>query len=82
MFINYGWKIVYENHNYIDIDEFDEKSFDELGERYLKKVYENVNSFKCTNVSSKKDKLIVEGKVNFASGKVSPTLKIIWPITI
>ena len=56
-----------------DIDEFDEKSFDELGERYLKKVYENVNSFKCTNVSTKKDKLIVEGKVNFASGKVSPT---------
>ena len=23
MFINYGWNIVYENHNYIDIDEFD-----------------------------------------------------------
>lgn len=56
-----------------EIDEFDEESFDELGERYLKKVYENVNSFKCTNVSTKKDKLIVEGKVNFASGKVSPT---------
>lgn len=56
-----------------EIDEFDEESFDELGERYLKKVYENVNSFKCTNVFTKKDKLIVEGKVSFASGKVSPT---------
>ena len=52
----------------IDMDEFDEESFDELGEGYLKKVYENVNSFKTSNVSFIKDKLILEGVIKFNSG--------------
>ena len=57
----------------IDMDEFDEESFDELGEGYLKKVYENVNSFKTSSVSFIKDKLILEGVINFTSGKSKKT---------
>ena len=57
----------------IDMDEFDEESFDELGEGYLKKVYENVNSFKTSNVSMIKDKLVLEGVINFTSGKSKKT---------
>jgi hypothetical protein len=57
----------------IDMDEFDEESFDELGEGYLKKVYENVNSFKTSRVSFIKDKLILEGVIKFNSGKSKKT---------
>ena len=57
----------------IDMDEFDEESFDELGEGYLKKVYENVNSFKTSNVSFIKNKLVVEGVIKFNSGKSKKT---------
>lgn len=57
----------------IDMDEFDEESFDELGEGYLKKVYENVNSFKTSNVSFIKDNLVLEGVINFNSGKNKKT---------
>ena len=57
----------------IDMDEFDEESFDELGEGYLKKVYENVNSFKTSNVSFIKNKLILEGVIKFNSGKAKKT---------
>lgn len=56
-----------------DVDEFDEKSFDDLGESYLKKVYENVNSYKTTKVSSKRGKIVVEGVINFKSGKTKKT---------
>ena len=57
----------------IDVDEFDEESFDELGEGYLKKVYENVNSFKTSKVSIVEDKLIVEGVIKFNSGNSKKT---------
>lgn len=56
-----------------DIDDFDEESFDDLGESYLKKVYENVNSFKTTGVSSKGNTLTVEGLIKFNSGKEKAT---------
>jgi hypothetical protein len=55
------------------MDEFDEESFDELGEGYLKKVYENVDSFKTSNVSLIKDRLVVEGVIKFNSGKSKKT---------
>lgn len=57
----------------LDMEEFDEESFDGLGESYLKKVYENVNSFKTSNVSFAKDKLIVEGVIKFNSGNSKKT---------
>lgn len=57
----------------VDIDEFDEESFDELGESYLKKVYENVNSFKTTNVKTTSKNLIIEGVIDFSSGAKKKT---------
>lgn len=54
-------------------DDFDEESFDELGEAYLKKVYENIDSFKTTNVSSCGKKLAVEGLITFKSGNTKST---------
>lgn len=57
----------------LDIDEFDEESFDEIGESYLHRVYENVNSFKTTNVNYGKGKLVVEGLIKFNSGKKKKT---------
>ena len=57
----------------LNIDEFDEESFDEIGESYLHRVYENVNSFKTTNVNYGKGKLVVEGLIKFNSGKEKKT---------
>ena len=56
-----------------DIDDFDEESFDELGESFLKRVYENVDSFKTTDVKYNDGKLVVEGLINFKSGKNKST---------
>lgn len=61
-----------EEDNFI-ADDFDEESFDELGEVYLKKVYENIDAFKTTNVSSCGKKLAVEGLITFKSGNTKPT---------
>lgn len=52
----------------VDIDEVDEKGMDELGESYLKNIYENVESFKTCNVSTTDSKMIVEGIITFKSG--------------
>ena len=57
----------------IVFDEFDEESFDELGESYLKRVYENVNGYKTTGASIKKNTLKLEGLITFASGKKAKT---------
>lgn len=56
-----------------DVEDFDSDSFDELGEAYLKAVYENVNSYKTTDVSSQGNILVVEGLIKFNSGKMKPT---------
>jgi hypothetical protein len=56
-----------------DVEDFDSDSFDELGEAYLKAVYENVNSYKTTDVSSQGNTLVVEGLIKFNSGKMKPT---------
>ena len=56
-----------------EIDEFDEKTFDELGEGFLKRVYENVNCFKTTNVKYENKNLIIEGLIGFKSGKEKAT---------
>lgn len=57
----------------IDIDEFDEEEFDSLGEQYLKRVYENVKSFKTTKGSVNGNTLKLEGLITFKSGKVGKT---------
>lgn len=57
----------------IDVDEFDEESFDNMGESYLKKVYGNVNSFKTTSIKESGNGFILEGVINFKSGKNKKT---------
>ncbi len=57
----------------IDIDEFDEESFDTLGENYLKKVYDNVESFRTSQGRISDNKLILEGIITFKSGKQGKT---------
>lgn len=57
----------------IDIDSIDDEGFDALGESYLKKVYENVKSFKTSSSSIKDGKLMVEGIISFNSGKKAKT---------
>ena len=56
-----------------DIEDFDEQGMDDLGESYLRKVYENVKSFKTTDVSSNNQTLIVEGVITFNSGAKKKT---------
>lgn len=56
-----------------DMDEFDEEEFDDLGESYLKKVYENVQSFKTTEVEMIDESLMVEGTITFDSGATKNT---------
>lgn len=56
-----------------DVDDFDEGAFNELGESYLTKVYDNVKGFKTTSVSERNNKLVVEGVINFTSGKQKTT---------
>ena len=56
-----------------EIDEFDEESFDELGESYLKRVYENVESYKTKKVTTKGKQLVIEGVIKFTSGNKKQT---------
>ena len=56
-----------------DFDEFEERDFDELGEGFLKKVYENVKSFKTTSGAINGNKLKLEGLITFKSGKQAKT---------
>ena len=55
------------------IEEIDEESLDKLTESYLTEVYSNVKSFKTTNCALEKNKLVVEGKITFNSGKEKNT---------
>lgn len=55
------------------MDDFDEESFDDLGESYLKECYENVDSFKTSTVKNSDGKLVVEGLITFNSGNTKQT---------
>ena len=57
----------------VDMEEIDEESVDNLGESYLRRVYENVNSYKTTNSYIRGERIIVEGVIKFNSGKQSKT---------
>ena len=56
-----------------DVDEFDETTFESLGESYLKNVYGNVKSFKVSNVQESHNRLCIEGIINFNSGNSKKT---------
>ena len=51
-----------------DVEEVDEEGIDDMTESYLKRVYENVDSFKTHAVSSSDSTLVVEGVIKFKSG--------------
>lgn len=56
-----------------DFEEIDEEGFDQLGENYLKKVYENVESFKTVTGKRVGAKIVLEGLIKFNSGKKAKT---------
>lgn len=64
-----------EDNSTVDVDfgEFDEETFDTFGESYLKKVYNNVESYETTEVKAKGNELVVEGVISFKSGKQKKT---------
>ena len=57
----------------MDIDDFSTDEFDELGESFLKKSYNNVDAFKTTGVTVKGNSLKVEGLITFKSGAKKKT---------
>lgn len=57
----------------VDIEEFEEGDFDQLGEAYLKNIYDNVKSFKTTRGYVDNDKIKLEGLITFNSGKTVKT---------
>lgn len=57
----------------VEFDEFSEEDFDELGESFLKKVYENVDSYKTEKGSISGKQLKLEGLITFKSGKKAKT---------
>lgn len=57
----------------VDVDEVDDESFNRLGESFLKKVYENVKSFRTTSAATNGNTLVLEGLITFKSGKSKPT---------
>ena len=62
-----------ENDEDEDFEDFDELSFNGLGESYLRECYENVVGFKTTGVSAENNKLMIEGIIKFDSGNIKET---------
>lgn len=62
-----------EEEEDVDITDFDEAQFDELGESYLKNVYDNVASFKTTKGYIDDNQIKLEGVIKFNSGKQAKT---------
>ena len=56
-----------------DFEDFDEESFNGLGESYLRECYENVVGFKTTGASVDGKKLVLEGVIKFDSGNIKET---------
>lgn len=57
----------------VDLDEIDEEGMNDLGESYLKSVYENVNGFKTSKAVLQGNKMILEGVISFTSGNKAKT---------
>ena len=54
-------------------NKFDDEASSEVVESYLKRVYENVDSYKITKGKIADNKMIFEGVISFKSGKKSKT---------
>ena len=57
----------------VEVGEFDEETFDGLGESYLRRCYDNVNGYKTTQVRANNNTLIIEGVISFKSGSKKKT---------
>ena len=57
----------------VEMTDFDEESFDELGEAYLKKAYSNVDSYKSVSATANDNRITVEGVIKFKSGNEKKT---------
>lgn len=57
----------------VEMTDFDEESFDELGEAYLKKAYSNVESYKSVSATANDNRITVEGVIKFKSGNEKKT---------
>lgn len=56
-----------------EFTDFGEEEFENVGESYVRRVYENVKSFKTTGHREEGDTLIVEGLITFNSGNTKKT---------
>lgn len=54
-------------------EEFDEELFESLVNKYCKKVYENVENFSLKEGYIEDNKIVLEGKLNYKSGKFTDT---------
>lgn len=59
----------------VDISDFEESLFNDLGQKYLTEVYNNIESFNTSKVyqDNKNNKLIIEGVIKFNSGNTKKT---------
>lgn len=57
----------------VNPEEFDERSFDRIGESYLKEHYSNIKSLKTSNVTINGNKMIVECVITFTSNNKKKT---------
>ena len=59
----------------IKVEEIDENLFNTLVNNYIKEVYDNVDSYTTTggSVDNKSGQIVLEGKINFKSGKSQDT---------
>lgn len=62
-----------EEETEVDVDEIQEESFNKLGTNFLKKTYENVQSFRATSVKADDRHMIIEGLISFKSGSKKKT---------
>ena len=65
-----------EDDDYIDLDveEIDEKSFDDLIESYLLKTFDNVKNYNTTRGYIDGNKIMMEGHITYTSGKKLSTV--------
>lgn len=62
-----------EEEEEVDVEEVQEESFNRLGTNFLKRTYENVESFRTTSIRANDRKMVLEGIISFKSGAEKKT---------
>ena len=57
----------------VGVDEFEDETFDEIGESFLKRSYNNIKEYKTTGHKLRGNKLKLEGVITFKSGNKKKT---------